>query len=97
MVITDATATIRFRPSRAFTVPRTAIVSVGAETLNPSAFGGVGLRFIPPHDWALPFSAGPGFVLERNSNSTYYHVRSDQAEQIVVILRERPVGSSAQQ
>lgn len=96
VVITDAAVTIRFRPFRAFTVPRMAIASVGIETLNPSAFGGVGLRFMPPHDWALLFSAGPGFVLERNSHSTRYHVRSDRAEHIVTIRRERPEGSSAQ-
>ena len=96
VTITDTTVRISYRPFRAFTIPRADIASVGTETLNPSAFGGVGLRFMPPHDRALLFTAGSGFILERTSRSTNYHVRSDQAQRIVAILREQPAGSFAQ-
>lgn len=86
VTVTDSAVLISFRPIRTITIPRADIASVGTEMLSPSAFGGVGLRFLPPHDWAFLFDAGAGFVLERITRSTHYHVRSDQAQQIVTIL-----------
>jgi hypothetical protein len=96
VTITDTTVRISYRPFRAFTIPRADIASVGTETLNPSAFGGVGLRFMPPHDRALLFTAGSGLVIERTSRFTRYHVRSDQVQRIVALLREQPADTSAQ-
>lgn len=94
VTITDTKIRVRFRPFRAFTIPRADIASIGTETLSPSAFGGVGLRFVPPHELAFLFTAGPGFVLERTTRPTHYHVRSNHAQQIVTLLRETPTHDS---
>jgi hypothetical protein len=95
VTITATTVQIGLRPFRAFNIPRMDIASVSAEVVDPSEFGGVGIRFMPPHDWAFLFTAGTGFVLERTTRSTRYHVRSDRAQRILALLREQPATGHA--